>query len=214
MSICGKCGKEMNDAAKYCKACGSGLMKAEGPLDRKKARVLGPEQRWIKPAMIAAAMMVAALAAWLVIGNFRVGSPAGEQNAFAAQRGPSVGKINYTTVVNENGNVSIPLPATDDKRAHFYEYSAAGKNIKFIVLRAADGNVRAAFDGCTVCYHAKLGYHQDGDSMVCNNCGRGFRSNDIGAITGGCNPIPLKSAVEGRAVVLKTRDLEAGIKYF
>jgi hypothetical protein len=214
MSICGKCGKETNDAAKYCKACGSGLTTAEGPLDRKKARVLGTEQRWIKPAVIAAAVMVAALAAWLAIGNFRVGSPAGEQNAFASQRGPSVGKINYTAVVGEGGIVKIPALDAGDRTAHFYTYSAGGKNIKFFVLRAADGNVRAAFDGCTVCYHAKLGYHQDGDSMVCNNCGRGFRSNDIGVITGGCNPIPLKSAVESRAVVLKTRDLEAGAKYF
>jgi uncharacterized membrane protein len=164
--------------------------------------------------VIAAAVAVAALAAWLVIGNFREGSPAGEQNAFAAQRGPSAGKVNYTAVVNEGGNVRIPLPAADDKRAHFYEYAAAGKSIKFIVLRAADGNIRAAFDGCTVCYHAKLGYHQDGDSMVCNNCGRGFRSNDIGVITGGCNPIPLKNAAEGQAVVLKTRDIDAGAKYF
>ena len=91
MSICGKCGKEMNEASKYCKACGAGLTAAEGPLDLKKARVVGSERRWIKPAVIAAAVAVAALAAWLVIGNFRDGSPIEQQKAFAAQGGPSAG---------------------------------------------------------------------------------------------------------------------------
>ena len=39
--------------------------------------------------------------------------------------------------------------------------------------------------------------------MVCNNCGRQFRSVDVNVLQGGCNPAPIERAVSGDRVVMK-----------
>jgi hypothetical protein len=46
-------------------------------------------------------------------------------------------------------------------------------------MKSADGVIRAAYDACDVCYRERKGYHQEGDDMVCNNCGRHFPSTSI-----------------------------------
>jgi uncharacterized membrane protein len=42
----------------------------------------------------------------------------------------------------------------------------------------------------------------------------GFMPAEIGMLTGGCNPIPLRISMDGPAIVITTRDLEAGASYF
>jgi uncharacterized membrane protein len=215
MSECKQCGKPMSKNAKFCKACGSAMSKSDaGSLDQKKARVMEQDRSWVKWAAGSAGVAVVCVAAWLIISNNRVGSSPSEQQAFAGQGVSANRQANYVSVTASNGAVQVPLPALNDSEAHFYVYSAAGKKVKFFVLRAADGRIRAAFDACQVCYGAKLGYHQEGAFMVCNNCGRRFRSVDVEVITGGCNPIPVKKTADARTVVLKVSDLEAGSKYF
>ena len=64
MSTCGTCGVEMNENEKYCKACGDGSPR-DAVLNQKKARVMTSEKTWVKPAAIAAAVIVAVGALWL-----------------------------------------------------------------------------------------------------------------------------------------------------
>ena len=47
-------------------------------------------------------------------------------------------------------------------------------------MKRYDGSIRTALDACVACNHAKLGYRQEGDLVVCNNCGMGFKPTDIG----------------------------------
>ena len=102
-----------------------------------------------------------------------------------------------------------------DGKARFYRYAtAAGREIRFFVLKSSDGVVRAAFDACDVCYRERKGYHQRGDAMVCNNCGRSFRSVDVNVITGGCNPGPLQRTLAGDQVVIAAASIESGVNYF
>jgi uncharacterized membrane protein len=61
---------------------------------------------------------------------------------------------------------------------------------------------------------AKKGYHQEGDELVCNNCGSRFPSNQVNDVQGGCNPAPLQREVQGDRILIKVTDLEAGSKYF
>ncbi|MBD3262743.1 MAG: DUF2318 domain-containing protein [Candidatus Altiarchaeales archaeon] len=111
--------------------------------------------------------------------------------------------------------ISIPLVEVDDGVAQFYEYpSKSGKNIRFFVLKSSDGVYRAAFDACDVCYKEGKGYSQDGDYMVCNNCGKKFISTRINEVRGGCNPAPLKRRVEEDALVIEKPDIEEGARYF
>jgi len=124
--------------------------------------------------------------------------------------GPSSG---FKTLNAEAGVVKIPISEVDDGHAHFYSYNGS-KKINFFVLKSSDGVIRAAFDACDVCYGAKKGYRQEGDVMVCNNCGQRFPSVKINEIKGGCNPAPLNRRVDGNYLILSPQDVETGAFYF
>ena len=119
-----------------------------------------------------------------------------------------------TTTAAAAGDVKIALAEVGDGKAHFYSYDAGGIQVKYFVLKSSDGVVRAAFDACDVCFANKKGYHQEGDEMVCNNCGRRFPSTKINVLEGGCNPSPLDRTEKGGNLVIATSDIEAGAKYF
>ena len=110
--------------------------------------------------------------------------------------------------------VTIPVADLADGQAKYYWYDAGGVEVKYFVLKSADGEYRAAFDACDVCYPNKKGYSQQGGVMVCNNCGQQFDSTQINELRGGCNPSPIERSVDGETLVLKTSDLQAGAKYF
>jgi uncharacterized membrane protein len=113
-----------------------------------------------------------------------------------------------------NGEVSVPVSELGGK-ARFYEYkTASGKSVRFFAVRSSDGAYRAALDSCDVCFAAKKGYHQEGDDMVCNNCGNRFHSAQVNEVRGGCNPVGLERRVEGGRLRLSARELEAGASYF
>jgi uncharacterized membrane protein len=118
------------------------------------------------------------------------------------------------SVTAQNGVVTIPVSEVADGNAHFYTYDAGGKDVKFFVMKSRDGVVRAAFDACDVCFGEKKGYSQDGDFLVCNNCGQRFHSSRINEVKGGCNPSPLARAFDSRNVTIKAADLVAGSEYF
>ena len=110
--------------------------------------------------------------------------------------------------------VSIPVSELSGK-ARFYEYKAAGgKTVRFFAMKSSDGVYRAALDACDVCFAAKKGYRQEGDDMVCNNCGNHFHSAQINEARGGCNPVGLGRKVEGDRLNVSARELEAGASYF
>lgn len=126
----------------------------------------------------------------------------------------TLGHQPYPLVVAEDGEVTLPLASFDDRMAHHYMYMHVEQPIEFFVLKSEDGVVRAAFNACDVCFSARLGYTQDGDHMVCNNCGRRFPSDQINVLQGGCNPSPLRRAVEGQDLVIQVDDLVGGLAYF
>lgn len=116
----------------------------------------------------------------------------------------------FKAVSAEAGVVSIPVGEAGDGKAHFYEY----KGVNFFLLRSSDGVIRAAFDACDVCYAERKGYRQEGDAMVCNNCGQVFPSVKINEVSGGCNPAPIGRQSDGKSIYLKASDIEQGRVYF
>jgi uncharacterized membrane protein len=123
------------------------------------------------------------------------------------------GEGGFKAVAAEAGMVRIPIDEVNDGKAHFYSYNGS-RRVDFFVLRSSDGIVRAAFDACDVCFREKKGYRQEGDLMVCNNCGQRFPSVKINVLKGGCNPAPLDREVQGRYLVVKAADIEQGGYYF
>ncbi len=213
MSTCGNCGAEAKDNAKFCKACGVNLSGGGASLHDKKARVMNRERQWKKPAAVAAVVVLAVAAFWLAKGA-SMSKKMGTHPMFPPHRDASARLVNAMTVKDQGGDVNIPLKALDDGKAHFFAYASGGKTVTFFIMKAVDGSIHTAFDACMACNHAKLGYRQEGDLVVCNNCGMGFRPTEIGMVTGGCNPIPVNKSVDGQMVVLKAKDLDAGVQYF
>jgi uncharacterized membrane protein len=149
----------------------------------------------------------------IVLAGIALLMVAGAAFAYVFTRGGG-GTETATAQAAAGGDVKIALADVSDGKAHFYSYDAGGTQVKYFVLKSSDGKVRAAFDACDVCYAQKKGYHQEGDEMVCNNCGRRFPSTKINEVEGGCNPSPLTRTVKGQDLVLATADLQAGVQYF
>jgi hypothetical protein len=146
-------------------------------------------------------------------------SSADADNYLATSQGTLVkaatsGHSPYPLVEPENGAVRLTLATFDDHEAHHYTYMHEDQPIEFFVLKSQDGTVHAAFNACDVCFDSKKGYTQDGDFMVCNNCGRRFPADQINVVQGGCNPSPLTRIVEGDSLVIQVEDIIDGQDYF
>jgi len=120
----------------------------------------------------------------------------------------------YPTVAAKDGVVTIPVAQIEDGNAHYFSYRSGDAEVNFFVLKSHDGVIRAAFDACDVCYHAKKGYRQEGDSMVCNNCNMKFSSDLINEVKGGCNPAPIQRSIADGKIVIAAAELAQGGKYF
>ena len=117
-------------------------------------------------------------------------------------------------ITPSNGKLEIPVAEVSDGKAHHYQAKAEdGTMVTFFVLKSADGVLRAAIDACDVCFRSGLGYYQQGDKMVCKNCGQKFASNKINVIKGGCNPAPLNRTVVGDKLVIDMRDININSWY-
>ncbi|MCR4308908.1 MAG: DUF2318 domain-containing protein [Deltaproteobacteria bacterium] len=112
-------------------------------------------------------------------------------------------------VVETANAVKIPLKALDSGKALFLLLESDGRQFYYFALKSRDGAYRAALDACDVCFRTNRGYRQEGDLMVCNNCGQTFPSNRIGEIKGGCNPHPLARAIEGPYLVIGKADIQS-----
>ncbi len=104
----------------------------------------------------------------------------------------------FTEVKPENGVIALPLKDISDGQAHYYKAkSDKGVMVEFFVVKSHDGIIRAAVDACDVCYRAGKGYIQEGNVMICENCGMRFATDRINEVKGGCNPAPMTRTVEG-----------------
>jgi len=67
--------------------------------------------------------------------------------------------------------------------------------MEVLALKAKDRTIRTALNTCQVCYASGKGYYvQEGDVLVCQNCGNRFTADMVGKSKGGCNPVPISDA--------------------
>jgi uncharacterized membrane protein len=110
---------------------------------------------------------------------------------------------------------TFPISEFADGKARHYSFAAPGGiTIKYFIIKSSDGVIRAAFDACDVCWASGKGYQQEGDAMVCRNCGKRFASKLVNEVKGGCNPAPLKRTIKGDKLVVQTKDILEGRHYF
>lgn len=166
----------------------------------KKDAVLGTEKKGRLPLMVAIACSVLIIAG----GIYFATSNRGRSQPVAA------------SAAAENSATQVNLPANlfEDGKARHFEHVAGEFKIKYFVLKSSDSVIRAAFDACDVCWPAGKGYYQEGDYMVCRNCGRKFASVLVNEVKGGCNPAPLNRRVENGKVIIDVKDIWEGRQYF
>jgi uncharacterized membrane protein len=150
----------------------------------------------------------------IIQNNVRTKKPQNISEILFKNDPPSNKGITYTKVSGTNGKIEFTSADFQDGIAKYYQYDSNGKNVNFFVLKSSDNVIRSAFDACDVCYEAQLGYRQEGDLMVCNNCGRRFPSVKINVEEGGCNPAPLERIEADGLIVINTAAIDSGIRFF
>jgi len=170
--------------------------------ENKKAAVMGSSKKNRLPMIITLAVLVLAGGSVIGLMQYNKTGPALVAGTAKAPQSTDASAVTY------------PITLFDDGQARHYSFKAGNETIRYFVLKSADSVVRAAFDACDVCWPAGKGYFQEGDNMVCRNCGRRFASNRINEVKGGCNPAPLNRSVQGDQLVIKIDDILQGKPYF
>ena len=107
--------------------------------------------------------------------------------------------VQATHLAAQDGTVEIPTSGLGDSDLHFYSADVNGKSLRFFVIRKGNGDFIAALDACQICGWS--GYRQQGQNVICRNCGAAIYVPSIGD-PGGCNPVPVKSKVDAGNLML------------
>lgn len=121
-----------------------------------------------------------------------------------------------TTEPIEEKIIQIPLQELSTT-AKFFEEEINGVTIKYFAVKDEDGNVKTAFDACDVCYNSRKGYRQEGEYMICNNCGNKYHISGLGTQNkrgGGCWPSYLESEINEENLEIKLTNLAQGTYKF
>lgn len=98
---------------------------------------------------------------------------------------------NNSKGVQKGGNVVIDKNEIGTS-ATFYPYEVEGVELEVMAVKASDGTIRTAFNTCQICYASGRGYYkQQGEALICQNCGNAFTADDVQVLAGGCNPVPI-----------------------
>lgn len=167
-------------------------------LENKRAQFTEPGKKPVPAKLI---MMVAVVLLLAVAGYFAINGTGNQPSTAAVDKAADA--------------IKISLADLDGGKAQFLNHQLASKTqVRFFALKSPDGKYRAAMDACDTCFHAKKGYRQEGNAMICNNCGMNFPNNLINEVKGGCNPVGVACTVEGNELVIKTSELESRGNYF
>lgn len=132
-------------------------------------------KKWILPA-IAGAVVIIALA---VI--FLVPKKNEEPGLYADQ--------------DRNGNIVIRAKNLSHDQVSFIRIAAESK-IELLARIGDDGKVKAALGTCQSCNGSPYAYYtQEGDELICNNCGLHFPLSVIDEPGSGCHPISISPSI-------------------
>jgi FTR1 family protein len=161
------------------------------------ARAVASRDASWRRALSALGVIVVGLLAWAFIGRARI--PGAEP---------------ATRLAPEAGAVSFDSSVLDDGRLHFFETPLAANAparwngaARFFAIRVG-AEVRTNLDACQIC--GPIGYFLEGGAAVCRNCTSPIALGSL-ARSGGCNPIPVRSRVEGARVIVSVADLEKAV---
>lgn len=104
------------------------------------------------------------------------------------------------------------------REATFYPIKVGNVEMEVMALKADDGTIRTAFNTCQICFNSGRGYYtQDGEKLICQNCGNRFGLNDVEVVRGGCNPVPIMTpnkTENSEQIVIKKEFLDQNKELF
>ncbi|HYL59672.1 MAG TPA: Fe-S-containing protein [Candidatus Acidoferrales bacterium] len=119
------------------------------------------------------------------------------------------------TSVAGSGIVSVDVSALARGSARMFCYNDdAGKKLRFVLARGADGKVRSVFDACRQCFTFHRGYQVAGGELICRVCGNHYRIDRMTEGKASCVPASLPHEDASGAVKIKTADLRSGAALF
>jgi len=104
-----------------------------------------------------------------------------------------------TSLTATDGQVRIPISEITEGSLHYFTADVNGSVMRFLVVHKINGEYGVALDACQICGWA--GYRQEGQNLICRNCGAAIYIPSIGE-RGGCNPIGVKSRLEDGEIVV------------
>ena len=140
-----------------------------------------PKKNILPIILVAAGIVCAAVIAVIVILTSGGGTVSGDETG-----DPTVGNE-----ITSGGYLTI-LTADIGSDVSFYPFTIDGQEMELMAVRASDGTIRTAFNTCQSCYTSGAGYYvQEGEDLVCQNCGSHFKPDQVETQSGGCNPWPI-----------------------
>lgn len=90
-------------------------------------------------------------------------------------------------------DTDLVIPVSElSETIRIYPVTVDGLQMEVLAAKDSDGTVRTAFNTCQVCNGSRKAYFaEEGDHVVCQNCGNSFGREDVGGLSGGCNPYPI-----------------------
>jgi hypothetical protein len=112
--------------------------------------------------------------------------------AFAVIKGTAGTGAKAGAAAAQNGGDLKIAKSRITSTATFIPYKSGNTAMEIVAVKAPDGTIRTAFNTCQVCYNSGRGYYvQQGDQLVCQNCGNRFRISQVEKEKNGCNPVPI-----------------------
>ena len=140
-------------------------------------KAASPRSGWVVPAAIVSVFAVLLAGGVLLAGSFSGG------------KGSDAGEVLGPAPADQDLVIPVGELSTD---ARFYPIDIDGTRLEVVAVKASDNTIRTAFNTCQVCYDSGAGYYvQQGDDLVCQNCGNRFAMSQVEVESGGCNPWPI-----------------------
>ncbi|WRS28586.1 DUF2318 domain-containing protein [Oscillospiraceae bacterium MB08-C2-2] len=149
-----------------------------------------PKKKWKLPVVLVSVFAVVLIVASVLVGR----GVGGTADVISGETD------------NTNGQ-DLVIPTSEiSETARFYPVDVDGTQLEVVAVKASDGSIRTAFNTCQICYDSGRGYYkQQGNVLVCQNCGNQFSMDRVEIEAGGCNPWPIfdedKSVTESNITI-------------
>jgi high-affinity iron transporter len=123
---------------------------------------------------------------------------------------------NAVTLVGEQ--VTVPTAQVNDDQLHRYgvrvddgKHDGGTVEVRFLLFKKPNGVIVSVADACQIC--GPVGFYMGEQGITCKMCASPLNAASMGE-PGGCNPIPLKSTVDGGQVTIAAADLKGLVPVF